>query len=157
MLDTSLAASPTWSALPPERLVFGSDRPYGEHATALRLVALAARARRLERRSGGGRHGRQPAAVAAVTGDEAVRLSAALAQCEIALVRRDAVASALLAQAARHADGLAVGELVGTAAAHGAGARSGRRPPDQDAARKVVQALCRAAVCEVDAALLRKG
>ena len=42
MLDTSLAALADLVALPPERLVFGSDRPYGEHATALRLVALAA-------------------------------------------------------------------------------------------------------------------
>lgn len=42
MLDTSLAALPDLMALPPERLCFGSDRPYGEHATALRLVALAA-------------------------------------------------------------------------------------------------------------------
>ena len=42
MLDTSLAALADLVVLPPERLVFGSDRPYGEHATALRLVALAA-------------------------------------------------------------------------------------------------------------------
>lgn len=40
--DTSLAALPDLVALPPERLVFGSDRPYGEHATALQLVGLAA-------------------------------------------------------------------------------------------------------------------
>ncbi len=44
MLDTSLAALADLVALPPERLCFGSDRPYGEHATALRLVAAAARA-----------------------------------------------------------------------------------------------------------------
>lgn len=42
MLDTSLAVLADLVVLPPERLVFGSDRPYGEHATALRLVALAA-------------------------------------------------------------------------------------------------------------------
>ena len=42
LLDTSLAALADLVALPPERLVFGSDRPYGEHPTALRLVALAA-------------------------------------------------------------------------------------------------------------------
>ncbi len=88
---------------------------------------------------------------------EAVRLCAALAQCEIALVRRDAVASSLLAQAARHADGLAVGELVGTAARMARALDPAGGTPDQDAARKVVQALCRAAVCEVDAVLLRKG
>ncbi|WP_217913354.1 amidohydrolase family protein [Miltoncostaea marina] len=44
MLDTSLAAMADLVRLPPDRLVFGSDRPYGEHGTALRLVALAARA-----------------------------------------------------------------------------------------------------------------
>ena len=42
MLDTSLAALADLVALPPERLCLGSDRPYGEHATALRLVAAAA-------------------------------------------------------------------------------------------------------------------
>ena len=35
MLDTSLAALADLHALPPERLAFGSDRPYGDHATAL--------------------------------------------------------------------------------------------------------------------------
>ena len=48
MLDTSLAILADVAALPPERLVFGSDRPYGEHATALRLVV----ARRPARRAG---------------------------------------------------------------------------------------------------------
>jgi hypothetical protein len=43
MFDTSLAALPDLVDLPPERLLFGSDRPYGEHATALLLVGLAAR------------------------------------------------------------------------------------------------------------------
>jgi uncharacterized protein len=42
LLDTSLAALPDLVELPPERLCFGSDRPYGEHASALQLVALAA-------------------------------------------------------------------------------------------------------------------
>ena len=41
--DTSLAALPDLVALPPERVLFGADRPYGEHATARQLVALAAR------------------------------------------------------------------------------------------------------------------
>jgi predicted TIM-barrel fold metal-dependent hydrolase len=41
--DTSLAALVDLVALPPERLVFGSDRPYGDYATALQLVALASR------------------------------------------------------------------------------------------------------------------
>lgn len=42
MLDTSLAALADLSALPPSRLVFGSDRPYGDHGTALLLVRRAA-------------------------------------------------------------------------------------------------------------------
>jgi predicted TIM-barrel fold metal-dependent hydrolase len=43
MLDTSLAALSDLVSLGPGRLCFGSDRPYGEHATALALVAAAAR------------------------------------------------------------------------------------------------------------------
>ncbi len=43
MFDTSLAALPDVAALPPERLCLGADRPYGEHGTALHLVAAAAR------------------------------------------------------------------------------------------------------------------
>lgn len=42
LLDTSLAALADLVTLPPGRLVFGSDRPYGDHATALALVAAAA-------------------------------------------------------------------------------------------------------------------
>jgi hypothetical protein len=86
-----------------------------------------------------------------VTRAEAVRLGAVLAQCEMALVRRDAVAPALLAQAARHADGLPPGPLVAAAATL---ARALGEGPEADAARKAVQALCRAAVIEVDTALL---
>lgn len=44
MLDTSLAALADLVALPPERLLFGSDRPYGEHGTGLMMVARAAEA-----------------------------------------------------------------------------------------------------------------
>lgn len=92
-----------------------------------------------------------------MTTEQAVRLSAALAQCEIAVVRRDAVAPSLLAQAARHAEGLPPGELVAAAAALARLLDPAGGGPDQDAARKVVQALCRAAVLEVDAALIGKG
>ena len=42
LLDTSLASLADLVALPPERLCFGSDRPYGDHATALLLVRRAA-------------------------------------------------------------------------------------------------------------------
>lgn len=88
-----------------------------------------------------------------MTAAEAVRLGAALAQCEIALVRRDPVAAPLLAQAARHADGLAPGPLVAAAARLARGG-VGDGTPEAAAARKAVQALCRAAVVAVDARLL---
>lgn len=42
LLDTSLASLADLVSLPPERLLFGADRPYGEHGTALLLVARAA-------------------------------------------------------------------------------------------------------------------
>ena len=42
MLDTSLAALADLAALPPGRLLFGSDRPYGDHGTSLLLVRRAA-------------------------------------------------------------------------------------------------------------------
>ncbi len=41
--DTSLAVLADLVELPPERLVFGSDRPYGDYATGLQLVGCAAR------------------------------------------------------------------------------------------------------------------
>ena len=88
---------------------------------------------------------------------DAVRLCAALAQCEIALVRRDPVAPALLAQAARHADGLGPGALVAAAAALARTLEPAGDGPEQGAGRKVVQALCRAAVCEAEASLLGAG
>lgn len=43
VFDTSLATLADLVDLAPERLVLGSDRPYGEHSTALALVGLAAR------------------------------------------------------------------------------------------------------------------
>ena len=42
LFDTSLATVADLATLPPAQLVFGSDRPYGEHASALHLVAAAA-------------------------------------------------------------------------------------------------------------------
>ena len=41
--DTSIAALPDLVALPPERIIFGTDRPYGDYAQALHLVGAAAR------------------------------------------------------------------------------------------------------------------
>lgn len=43
MFDTSLASLTDLVDLPPARLCFGSDRPYGDHATAIDLVRRAAR------------------------------------------------------------------------------------------------------------------
>jgi predicted TIM-barrel fold metal-dependent hydrolase len=43
VFDTSIAALPDLVSLPPERIVFGTDRPYGDHAQALHLVGAAAR------------------------------------------------------------------------------------------------------------------
>lgn len=84
-----------------------------------------------------------------------VRLTASLAQCEMALVRRDAVAAALLAQAARHAEGLPQGPAV-AAAARLARANDPAGPSDEgDAVRKATQALVRAALIEAEAGLLR--
>lgn len=43
LFDTSIAALPDLVTLPPERIVFASDRPYGDHAQALHLVGAASR------------------------------------------------------------------------------------------------------------------
>lgn len=43
LFDTSIAALPDLATIPPERVLFGSDRPYGDHAQALHLVGVAAR------------------------------------------------------------------------------------------------------------------
>ncbi len=91
-----------------------------------------------------------------MTRAEAVRLVAALAQCEIAMVRKDPVAGPLLAQAARAAEGLPPGPLV--AAAARIVRLTGDDAPAEAAAagRKTAQALCRAAVQEAQAAALKE-
>ena len=85
---------------------------------------------------------------------DALRLSAALAQCDIALVLRDPVAPALLSQAARHADGLGPGPLVAAAARLARACDPAGRSPQAMACRKVVQALVRTAAIDAEAALL---
>ena len=85
---------------------------------------------------------------------DALRLSAALAQCDIALVLRDPVAPALLSQAARHAQGLGPGPLVAAAARLARACDPAGRSPGEMACRKVVQALVRAAAIDAEAALL---
>lgn len=84
-----------------------------------------------------------------------VRLTASLAQCEIALVRRDAVAAALVAQAARHADGMTSGPAAAAAARLARASDPAGTSPEEAAARKVVQALVRSAAIEAEAELLR--
>ncbi|HEX2503859.1 MAG TPA: hypothetical protein VHK00_07945 [Miltoncostaeaceae bacterium] len=86
---------------------------------------------------------------------ELVRLASTLAQCEMALVRRDPVAAALVAQAARHAEGLPPAPAVAAAARLARAVDTTGGAPEQAAARKVVQALVRSAVIEAEAGLLR--
>ncbi len=85
---------------------------------------------------------------------EAVRLVAALGAVEMALVRRDPVAGPLLAQAARAADGLAVGGLVAAAAALSRTIDLHGQTAGERAARKAAQALCRAAAQRCQAVAL---
>ncbi|HSJ73738.1 MAG TPA: hypothetical protein VK904_05425 [Miltoncostaeaceae bacterium] len=84
-----------------------------------------------------------------------VRLAASLAQCEMALVRRDPVATALLAQAARHAEDMPCGPAAAAAAALARASDPAGDSPEAAAARKVVQALVRSALIEAEAGLLR--
>ncbi len=46
VFDSSIAALPDLVTLPPERIIFGSDRPYGDYAQALHLVGTSARVAR---------------------------------------------------------------------------------------------------------------
>lgn len=91
-----------------------------------------------------------------MTRAEAVRLVAALAQCEIAMVRRDPVAGPLLAQAARAAEGLPPGPMVAAAARIVRLVGDDAPAEAAAAARKLAQALCRAAVQEAQAAALKE-
>jgi hypothetical protein len=89
-----------------------------------------------------------------VTAADAVRLVAALGAVEMALVRRDPVVGPLLAQAARAAADLPPGPLVAAAAAASRAVDLAGDSPAERAARKAVQALCRAAAQECQAAAL---
>ena len=146
LLDTSLAALADLAALPPERLVFGSDRPYGEHGTALRLVARAAEVAGWsddERR----RAGRQPAAVAGVTRRRRAP---------------DRRAGAVRDRAGAPGPGRRAAAGPGRPPRRGAAGRGPARaaggPPSGGRGgwrrRKVVQALVRAAAIDAEAALL---
>ena len=84
-----------------------------------------------------------------------VRLAASLAPCAMALVRRDPVAAALVAPAARHAEGLEPGPALAEAALLARAADLSGGSGAQAAARKVVQALVRSALIDAEAGLLR--
>ena len=90
-----------------------------------------------------------------MSGADAVRLVAACAQCEMALVRDDPVAGPLLAQAARAGEATPAAPYLAAAArlARGLGPHDGS--PGRRARRKVVQALVRAATTEAGALALR--
>jgi len=89
-----------------------------------------------------------------VTADEALRIVGLASQAEIALVRRDGVAGPLLAQAARAAAGRAGGEALASAARLARAVDISSRDEGPAACRKVVQALCRLALQEAQAAVL---
>ncbi len=86
---------------------------------------------------------------------DAIRLVAACAQCEMALVRDDSVAGPLLVQAARAGEATEAEPYLTAAArlARGLNPRDGS--PGSRARRKVVQALVRAASTEAGALALR--
>lgn len=79
---------------------------------------------------------------------DSLRVVTLAAQAEMALVRRDAVAGPLLAQAARAADGMAAGPLLGQSAA------MVRAEPDREAIRQAALSLCRMALQEAQAEVL---
>jgi hypothetical protein len=84
-----------------------------------------------------------------------LRLAESLAQCEMVLVCRDPVAAPLLAQAARHAEGMASEPAAAAAARLARSSDPAGDSAEAAAARKVVQALVRSALIEAEAGLLR--
>ncbi|MEW6583077.1 MAG: hypothetical protein AB1416_09990 [Actinomycetota bacterium] len=89
-----------------------------------------------------------------MTRGDALRVVGLCAQADIALVRRDPVAAALLAQAARAAAGMAGGDALAAAAATARAVDLTDRSPGPAACRKAVQALCRIALQDAQAAVL---
>lgn len=90
-----------------------------------------------------------------MTRREGVRLLGLCAQCEMALVRRDAVAGPLLAQAIRAAGAGLAADALSAAAGLVRGLDLSDRGPGVEATRKVAQALTRIATQEAQAAILR--
>ncbi len=79
---------------------------------------------------------------------DSLRVVALAAQAEMALVRRDAVAGPLLAQAARAADGMPAGHVLAEAG------RLVRAAPEREAVRQAALSLCRMGLQEAQADLL---
>ena len=79
---------------------------------------------------------------------DSLRVVALAAQAEMALVRRDAVAGPLLAQAARAADGMPAGHVLAEAT------RLVRAAPEREAVRQAALSLCRMGLQEAQADLL---
>lgn len=79
---------------------------------------------------------------------DALRVVTLAAQAEMALVRRDAVAGPLLAQAARAAEGTPTEQLLTEAAS------MVRGEPDREAIRQAALSLCRIALHEAQAEAL---
>ena len=79
---------------------------------------------------------------------DAVRVVALAAQAEMALVRRDEVCGALLAQAARAAEGTAAAAPLAEAG------RLVRAAPEREAVRQAALSLCRMGLREAEALAL---
>jgi hypothetical protein len=77
-----------------------------------------------------------------------LRVIGLASQAEMALVRRDAVAGPLLAQAARAAQGMSCGPVLAAAA------ECMRAIPDDEAVRRAALSLCRMGLQEVQASAL---
>lgn len=89
-----------------------------------------------------------------MTGADALRVVASASVAEMALTRRDPLASVLLAQAARGADGVEGGAALAAAARLTRAIDPGESDATAFAARKAAQALCRVAIQEAQASLL---
>ena len=86
-----------------------------------------------------------------MTTPDALRVIALAAQAEMALVRRDAVAGPLLAQAARAAEGTSAAQVLDEAAT------LVRVAPEREAVRQAALSLCRMGLHEAEAVALAAG
>ena len=86
---------------------------------------------------------------------DAARILAAASVAEMALNRRDPIADSFLSQAARTAEGLPGGDALGAAANIARQIDVSGSDEAAFAARKLAQALCRLAIQESQATILR--